>query len=138
MTASPAPALDPLVFSYEPDEGEGWVAEVAFSKAGMPRLLGAELLTIERHYMSETGIRSPWPEIFQECSTGAGAALLTVLWVLRKRSVPTLRFDDFAETFDIGYLVMTVPDNTDDDESAGPKDEPAASAPAKKRSPKAS
>ena len=132
-----------LRLPYSPDEGDGWEAEIVFSQAGMPRLLGAEILAIERGYLQETGERKGFGDIFAEMAEGVGAALLTVIWVLRKRQVPTLRFDDFCEEFDFGFLdisaLLEAAEAEDSDvEDEAPKADPATSAPAKKRSPKAS
>lgn len=117
-----------MKFIYAPQDEElkdqGWELEVNLER---PRLTAGEAIWLERHHDGK-----PLGEIFEMASGGSTTAMLSILFVMHKRSEPTLRYQDFEDSIVVDDLEVVIedgelPDEADPKDSASPEDsEPSA------------
>lgn len=110
-----------MKFIYAPEDpalkDEGWEVEFDMER---PRMTAGEGVFLERHHKGK-----PLSDIFEESSRGSTTAMLSILFVYRKRSVPALRYQDFEDSIVLDDLQVEMDVPTDDEvaDEAGPKDD---------------
>lgn len=107
-----------MKFIYNPAEGsdhEPWEVEFDLER---PRLTAAEGKFIESEHDGK-----PLPDLFEAAQNGSITVMLTILFVFRKRAVPTLRYQDFEDAIILDDLEVELEDDEQKAlDEADPKD----------------